>query len=69
MGKIGDLSYFVLVGADLRTVSKTAGIFPTHPSLSLGFTEKELEISSERWFSGRKCLAEVRGYRKMARLL
>ncbi len=41
-----------------------------HTQPSLGFTENEKEkISSERQLSGRKCLVDVRGQRRMGRLV
>ncbi len=35
----------------------------------LGFTENGLKISSDRQLCGRKCLVDVRGQRRMGRLV
>ncbi len=77
MGKKGDLSYFeygMVVGA------RRAGLSISKTSDLLGFSrttisrvyrecsEKE-KISSERQLCGRKCLVDVRGQRRMGRLV
>ncbi len=77
MGKKGDLSDFergmLLVPDGLDWVFQKLLIFwDYHTQPSLGFTENALEkqkISSERQLCGRKCLVDVRGQRRMGRLV
>ncbi len=45
----------------------STGIFTQQPSL--GFTKNGLKISRERQLCGRKCLVDVRGQRRMNRLV
>uniref|UniRef100_A0A9J8B9K2 Uncharacterized protein n=1 Tax=Cyprinus carpio carpio TaxID=630221 RepID=A0A9J8B9K2_CYPCA len=71
MGKEGDLSDIergMVVGARRAglSVSKLLIYWDFHAQPSLGFTEK---ISSEQQLCGRKCLVDVRGQRRMGRLV
>ncbi len=77
MGKKGDLSDFergIVVGARRAglSISKTADLLRfSHTTISRIYrewSEKE-KISSERQLCGRKCLVDVRGQRKMGRLV
>ncbi len=54
------------------SISKTADLLDFHTQPSLRFTENGPEkekISSERQLCGRKCLVDVRGQRRMGRLV
>jgi len=77
MGKKGDLSDFkhgMVVGARRAglSISKTADLLgfstSTISSIYREWSEKE-KISSERQLCGRKCLVDVRGQRRMGRLV
>ncbi len=76
MGKKGDLSDVergMVVGfrrAGL-SISKTADLLGFSPQPSLGFTEngQKQKISSKRQLCGRKCPVDVRGQRRMGRLV
>ncbi len=77
MGKKGDLSDFergMVVGARGAglSISKTADLLgfsrTTISRVNREWTEKE-KISSERQLCGRKCLVDVRGQRRMGRLV
>ncbi len=77
MGKKGDLSDFergMVVGARRPglSISKTADLLgfscTTISSVYRECSQKE-KISSERQLCGRKCLVDVRGQRRMARLV
>ncbi len=77
MGKKGDFSDFergVVVGARQAgpSISETADLLgfsqATIPSVYRERSEKE-KMSTERQFSGRKCLVDARGQRRMAGLV
>ncbi len=77
MGKKGDLSDFergMVVGARRfgLSISKTAELLVfSHTTISRNYrewSEKE-KISCERQLCGRKCLVDVRGQRRMGRLV
>ncbi len=77
MGKKGDLSDFergMVVGARLAglSTSKTADLLEfSHTTISRVYREwsQKEKISSERQLCGRKCLVDVRGQRRMGRLV
>ncbi len=73
MGKKGDLSDFergMVVDARLVWVFQKLLIYwDFHSQPSLWFTENGTEISSERQMCGWKCLVDVRGQRRMGRLV
>ncbi len=74
MGKKGDLSDFergIVVGARLAglSISKTADLLRfSRTTISRVYVQKE-KISSEWQLCRRKCLVDVRGQRKMGRLV
>ncbi len=76
-GKKGDLSDFergMVVGADglVWVFHKLLIYWDFHTQASLGFTEngpKKRKIWSERQLCGWKCLVDVRGQRRMGRLV
>ncbi len=72
MGKKGDLSDFergMVVGArrDGLSISKTDISKVSHTTISRVY--REWKISSKRKFHGRKCPIDVRGQRRMGRLV
>ncbi len=80
MGKKGDLSDFergMVVGARRvgLSISKTADLLGFSHTTIFIFTEvyrewsEKKKISSERQLCGRKCLIDVRGQRRMGRLV
>uniref|UniRef100_A0AAR2KZW8 Transposase IS30-like HTH domain-containing protein n=1 Tax=Pygocentrus nattereri TaxID=42514 RepID=A0AAR2KZW8_PYGNA len=77
MGKKGDLSGFergVVVGARRAglSISETADLLGfSRTTISRVYRERseKEEISSERQLYGRKCLVDVRGQRRMGRLV
>ncbi len=77
MGKKGDLSDFErgMVAGDRRaglSISKTADLLG-YSSTTISRVNKELSekenISSERQLCGQKCLVDIRGQRRMGRLV
>ncbi len=77
MGKKGDLSDFergMVVGVRRAglSISKIADLLGfSHTTISRDYREwsKKEKISSERQLCGRKCLVDVRGQRRMGRLV